>query len=443
MPTRHLTSVDFGLIAGNVENRSTDVLTIFLFDSGSSLPLDRKGLLELLAARASRIPQLRWTLSTVPGGLNFPYWIDSKPFDIDDHVEDNAEISTWKGVFEYVAELAARFVDPYRRLWRLHVIRGVRDAPGVQGEATVVILKASHALGDGRMYNEIVHDLFSTKQLPDFVPQLTTPNPWWSFFEGIIGTPRKYVRALRALPESRKYDAPDSGGGAVTFTGERSATAVMLDLALIREVKKEWPGVTVTAIVQTMISMSLEEYFGDKSPRSMQVMSGAPVGAAVRGQNHMGCYHIDLALGTVDIEERLVAITKNNNRAKAGYPDAYRAVRALQYELPAIAIKSELSADPKLGTVASSFNRGPAVMTLGTSKILSTVSFPYVSPRSPFNHGIYSVGDVLAISVLSGSPDSGDIDDYATVLERNAARVHACLTERSTKARARSASSPT
>ncbi|MFI7165774.1 MULTISPECIES: wax ester/triacylglycerol synthase domain-containing protein [Rhodococcus] len=443
MPTRQLTSVDFGLIAANVENRSTDVLTIFLFDSGSSLPLDRKELLELLAARASRIPQLRWTLTTVPGGLNFPYWIDSQPFDIDDHVEDNVEISTWKGVFEYSAELAARFVDPYQCLWRLHVIRGVRDAPGVQGEATVVILKASHALGDGRMYNEIVHDLFSTKQLPDFVPQLTTLNPWWSSVKGIIGTPRKYVRALRALPESRKYDAPDSGGGAVTFTGERSATAVMLDLALIREAKKEWPGVTVTAIAQTVISLSLEEYFGEKSPRSMQVMSGAPMGAAVRGQNHMGCYHIALALGTVDIEERLLAITKNNNHAKAGYLDAYRAVRALQYELPAIAIKSELSADPKLGTVASSVNRGPAVMTLGTSKILSTVSFPYVSPRSPFNHGIYSVGDVLAISVLSGSPDSGDIDNYATVLERNSARVLACLAERSTTARARSASSPT
>lgn len=76
-------------------------------------------------------------------------------------------------------------------------------------------------------------------------------------------------------------------------------------------------------------------------------------------------------------------------------------------------------------------------MTLGDSRIVSTTSFPYVSPRSPFNHGIYSVGDVLAISVLSGTPDSGDIDIYAAVLEKNAARVLACLEERSTKATAR------
>jgi hypothetical protein len=437
VPAKQLTSVDFELIPANMETRSTDVLTIFLFDSGDSTPLDKKELLEFLGARASRIPQLRWTVTAVPGGFGFPYWIDSAPFDITKHVEDNVEISSWKGVFEYFADIAARIVDPYECLWRLHVVRGVRDAPGVQGEATVVILKGSHALGDGHVYNAIVHDLFSSKHLPDFIPELTAPNPWWSSVKGLLGTPRRYVRAFRALPETRKYDAPDSGGGAVTFTGKRSAAAIMLDLVAIREAKKMWPGVTVTAIAQTIISLSLEEHFGDKSPRSMQVMSGAPVGAEVRGQNHMGCYHVDLAMDKQDIAERLAAITTNNNHGKAEYPDAYRAVRALQYELPAIAVKPELSSDPKLGTVASSVNRGPAVMTLGDSRIVSTTSFPYVSPRSPFNHGIYSVGDVLAISVLSGTPDSGDIDVYAAVLEKNAARVLACLEERSTKATAR------
>ncbi|MGG7101104.1 wax ester/triacylglycerol synthase domain-containing protein [Rhodococcus sp. 24CO] len=436
MPTKQLTSVDFELIPANMANRSTDVLTIFLFDSGSSTPLDKKELLDFLGVRASRIPQLRWTVTTVPGGFGFPYWIDTEPFDIADHVEDNVEISSWKGVFEYFADIAAQIVDPYECLWRLHVVRGVRDAPGVHGEATVVILKASHALGDGQVYNAIVHDLFSSKPLPDFVPELTAPNPWWSSVKGILGTPRRYVRALRALPETRKYDAPDSGGGVVAFTGKRSATALILDLAPIREAKKMWPGVTVTGIAQTIISLSLEEHFGDKSPRSMQVMSGAPAGAEVHGQNHMGCYHVDLAMDKEDIAGRLLSITANNNHGKAGYPDAYRAVRALQYELPAVAVKPKLSTEPKLGTVASSVNRGPAVMTLGPSKILSTTSFPYVSPRSPFNHGIYSVGDMLSISVLSGTPDSGDIDVYAAVLEKNAARVQACLEGRNSKATA-------
>lgn len=437
MPAKQLTSIDFELIPANMETRSTDVLTIFVFDSGSSRPLGKEELLEFLDARASRIPQLRWTVTTVPGGFEFPYWVDTEPFDIADHVEDNAEISSWKGVFDYFSGIAAQIVDPHECLWRLHVVRGVRDAPGVQGEATVVILKASHALGDGHVYNAIVHDLFSSKELPDFVPELTTPNLWWASVKGFLGTPRRYVRAFRALPETRKYDAPDSGGGAVTFTGKRWATAIMLDLVEVREAKKMWPGVTVTGIAQTIISLSLEEHFGAKSPRSMQVMSGAPAGAEVRGQNHMGCYHVDLAIGTEDIVERLAAITAANDHGKAGYPDAYRAVHTLQYELPAISVKPELSLEPKLGTVASSVNRGPAVMTLGPSKIVSTTSFPYVSPRSPFNHGIYSVGDVLAISVLSGTPDSGDIDVYRETLEKNAARVLACLEKRSTRASAR------
>ncbi|MDI9918872.1 wax ester/triacylglycerol synthase domain-containing protein [Rhodococcus sp. IEGM 1379] len=433
MPTNQLTSVDFELIAANVVDRSTDVLTIFLFDSGTSIPLGKSELLDFLGDRASKIPELRWTVTTVPGGLNFPHWVDSEPFDIADHVDDSTEITSWEGIFEYFSEIAAQIVDPYECLWRLHVVRGIRDAPGMQGEATAVILKASHALGDGRTYNAIVQALFSSTPLPEFVPELTAPNPWWLAVKGLLGTPRQYVRAIRALPETRKHDAPNSGGGTVTFSGKRSAAAITLDLRQIRDFKGFWPGVTVTSVAQTIISFSLEERFGDKSPRSMQVMSGAPADADVRGQNHMGCYHIDLAMDKEDPADRIVAITENNVKGKAGFPDAFRAVRALQYELPAIAVKPKLSAEPKLGTVASSVNRGPATMTLGDSRIVLTASFPYVSPRSPFNHGIYSVGDVLTISVMSGTPDAGDIREYAAILEKNAARVMACLEKQKTR----------
>lgn len=433
MPRNQLTSVDYELIGANVENRSTDVLTIFLFDSGTSIPLGKSELLEFLGDRASKISELRWTLTRVPGRLNFPYWIDTTPFDIADHVEDDTEISSWDGVFEYFSEIAAQIIDPYECLWRLHVVRGIRDAPGVQGEATVVILKASHVLGDGSVYNVIVQNLFSSKALPEFVPELTAPNPWWSSITGLLGTPRQYVRAFRALPETRKYDAPNSGGGAVTFSGKRSAGAITLDLRQIREVKGFWPGVTVTSVAQTIISLSLEEHFGERSPRSMQVMAGGPADTDVRGQNHMGCYHIDLAMDKEDPADRVVAITENNVKGKVGFPDAYRAVRALQDALPAIAVNPKLSSEPKLGTVASSVNRGPATMTLGDSTIVLTASFPYVSPRSPFNHGIYSVGDVLTISVMSGTPDAGDIREYAAILEKNAVRVLACLEKQKTR----------
>ncbi|GAA1601019.1 wax ester/triacylglycerol synthase family O-acyltransferase [Nocardia ninae] len=115
----------------------------------------------LVAERSARIPDLRVRARAVPGDLDYPSWVPCA-FADDQFVEHVLAESDWAHVEAAVGAVVGTGVDAAVRPWRLHVFRGIADAPGSQsGPALVVVLQMSHALADGRRAARIARALFS------------------------------------------------------------------------------------------------------------------------------------------------------------------------------------------------------------------------------------------------------------------------------------------
>lgn len=424
--SNQLSALDFSELSGNQECRSTDVLSVYLFDAVPGETPGRAEVLSLLRSRASRIPALRWSVAKSPGGFNFPYWHDSAEFVIEDHLTDELELETWDQFLAFVGTVSESVRDLSECLWRIHIVRGIADAPNVKGEALAVVLEASHALGDGLAYNAIARELFSSSPLPEDVPRLEVPNRWVSAIVGLSGTPGRLARAFFALRQYRRLAPRSFDAVPVSFSGTRALGVVTLDVALVREAKSAWPGTTVTSIAQTIVAASLDEYFGDRAPRALWVMAAAPEGAPVRGRNRLGAYQIETARGEA-LAQRVVTVGQNNRRARSRWVEEYAASTKLLQAIPALVVRQRPLEQARLHAVVSSIDRGEATMTLSSARIVWTADFPYVSPGMPISHGVYSIGDVLTISVLSGTDAIDDIRDYVEILETNAASVLACL----------------
>ncbi|MFF3568094.1 WS/DGAT domain-containing protein [Nocardia jiangxiensis] len=67
----------------------------------------------------------------------------------------------WSNVVAALEEMLSHGVRADEHPWRLHLFRGIRDAPGGDAPALVAVLQLSHALADGRRSAEIARALWS------------------------------------------------------------------------------------------------------------------------------------------------------------------------------------------------------------------------------------------------------------------------------------------
>ncbi|WP_107653683.1 wax ester/triacylglycerol synthase domain-containing protein [Nocardia suismassiliense] len=114
-----------------------------------------------VAERSARIPDLRVRARAVPGDLDYPSWVPCA-FADDQFVEHALAEPDWAHLQVAVGAVVGTGVDAAVRPWRLHVFRGIADAPGSRsGPALVVVLQMSHALADGRRAARIARALFT------------------------------------------------------------------------------------------------------------------------------------------------------------------------------------------------------------------------------------------------------------------------------------------
>ena len=62
-------------------------------------------------------------------------------------------------------------------------------------------------------------------------------------------------------------------------------------------------------------------------------------------------------------------------------------------------------------TVLSSVYRGPGDLRFGGAPVLLTATFPPLSPVMGLTHGVFGIGDTIAISVNAAESAVGDVDD--------------------------------
>jgi WS/DGAT/MGAT family acyltransferase len=157
----------------------------------------------LIAERLALLPPLRWRLQEVPLGLDYPYWVDDRDFDLDFHVRELALAApgTDAQLAEQVARIVARPLDRSRPLWELYLISGLASGH------VAMLTKIHHAVVDGISGAEITGlllDLTPTgRELP--APEQTgddetAPGQFGMLARALRGVPRYPLRALRSLP---------------------------------------------------------------------------------------------------------------------------------------------------------------------------------------------------------------------------------------------------
>src|SRR3954462_13409759 len=146
-PMRQLTSLDTQFLALESARQTGHVGGLAILDP-STAPggkLDCGDIQRLIAERLPLLPPMRWRLTEVPLGLDYPYWVDDPDFDLHFHVRELALAppGTDAQLAEQVARIISRPLDRSRPLWELYVIYGLESGH------TAVLTKIHHALIDG------------------------------------------------------------------------------------------------------------------------------------------------------------------------------------------------------------------------------------------------------------------------------------------------------
>jgi diacylglycerol O-acyltransferase / wax synthase len=232
---RQLTSLDAQFLALETPRQSGHVGSLAILDDserqGGKLEID--DISHLMSERLSLLPPLRWRLTPVPLGLDYPYWIEDPDFDLDFHIRELAlpRPGTDAKLAEQVARIIARPLDRSRPLWELYLIHGL------EGGGVGMLTKIHHALIDGLSGAEIMGVLFDLvpegrdlDEVPPVRPD-REPSDLEMLARGLAGVPRYPVRMLRSLPTAlpNLTETPFGtlpGAGVVSRVADRLQRAV-------------------------------------------------------------------------------------------------------------------------------------------------------------------------------------------------------------------------
>ena len=203
---RQLTGLDAQFLALETPRQCGHVSMLMVVDPstapGGALELD--AVQALFAERLPLLPPFRWRLRNVPLGLDYPYWIDDPEFDLEYHIRELALTAppTEEKLAAQVARIAARPLDRSRPLWELYLIHGLEH--GHVGAMT----KIHHAAVDGVSGAEVLGAIMDFAPEGREVPATengvadSEPGELEMLGRGLLGAPRYWSRALRAIPST-------------------------------------------------------------------------------------------------------------------------------------------------------------------------------------------------------------------------------------------------
>jgi diacylglycerol O-acyltransferase / wax synthase len=203
---RQLTGLDAQFLALESARQSGHVGGVAVLDP-STRPNGRLELADvhqLIEERLPLLPPFRWRLQEVPLGLDYPYWIDDRNFDLEYHVRELALAPppTDAKLAEQVARIFSRPLDRARPLWEVYLIHGLRDGN------VALMTKIHHSVVDGISGAEIMGVLL------DLSPEGREPPPpadsrgdrdpseLEMLLRGLLGAPHYAQRVLLALPST-------------------------------------------------------------------------------------------------------------------------------------------------------------------------------------------------------------------------------------------------
>ncbi|MDQ3761289.1 MAG: wax ester/triacylglycerol synthase family O-acyltransferase [Actinomycetota bacterium] len=311
-------------------------------------PGDPGRVVQLLAERAQRLPQLRQRVEPASFRLTAAAWADDPGFCAKDHIHlhhlDGRRSRDCHGCRDQAAQLAAELiVRPLQRnrpLWEFHVIVG----PG--WDRFAVLFKIHHAVGDGLNALEIgsrVLDELSSRgggassspvggSPPPSPAPSTEPNGLWRLLR-MVGDVRDTVGSvIEQLTEAtgiavsvlRNTRLPAPGSPLViSSSGRRALATALLDLRQVRRIRAHYGG-TVNDVLLAVVTGALRDWLVTRGDAvdGLILRAFIPASQRARSGNHSGGnrlsgYLCALPVGEPDPGKRLLTIRRAMEQNKA------------------------------------------------------------------------------------------------------------------------------
>jgi diacylglycerol O-acyltransferase / wax synthase len=326
---------------------------VTLAGHGADLP----GLRSAVAARVSRIPQLRRCLLPARGRLARARWAVEETVDVCSRITQ-VTLGT-DGTPASLDQVVGRFfavpLDPRDSAWQMLLVQGLH---GVHGTRSAIVVKVHHALGDSYALISALSGLFDPAEQPR-LPGPAQPRQATARAAGMLAVPRHALRIARGLlamalagparpacingattDAGRRFAAVSLDSRAVTITARRlGGSSADLVLALIAEALGRLTSgrgePTAGRTVRVMVPRTLRA--AGAAPRSATEGETAAVRAAdvqVPGNRAAGLL-LDLPVGPTPAAERVAAVRAlRQARLRRGDADASAAVLRAMNLLP-------------------------------------------------------------------------------------------------------------
>ncbi len=330
--------------------------------------------------------------------------------------------SSWAGCLAAVARVAPNTNWTRSRMtWRLHVFTPVDGLPGA-GVGTVVVLQATHALGDGIRSSALAAWLFGRA---GEVPPVPAPPP----FRG-AALPWRSLRAARAhrqlVRDTEAGLVPPQADSRPALHSNARPDGVRSIRTVIRN-RAQLPGPTVTVGVLAAVSTALADHLRELGDDPSTLGAEVPMAKAGvrRAHNHFGNVGVASTRSWTSVSGPTASPQDlAQRRRRAAHPAMLAASRAFA-AVPAPLLRWGVRQfDPTVrsptvtgNTVVSSVNRGPADLRFGELPVVLTAGYPGLSPMMGLTHGVHGIGDTIAISVHAAESAIGDVDAYVERLE--------------------------
>ena len=418
-----------------------------------------KGILRHFESRLDLAKSFREKLAYVPFGLDHPWWVEDKDFDLEYHIRHIAlpKPGDWRQLCIQAARLISRPLDMSRPLWEVYVIEGLDNVEGVPPGSFALLSVGHHASMDGVSGMEMttaIHD-----QSPDAEPPPPPAQPWkpdrepstWELLarasENNLRSPAhmarvagRTVRGLGRLPGPlvrREAALPPRGVVRTRFNGTVSPHRVVegcrFDFATVRRMKAAVPGATVNDAVLTIVGGALRSYLdakGELPEEPLVVM--APVSVRTEGErgtagNQVSAMFVSLSTDIDDPLERLGAVHESTTKSKAlnnaiGAKTLTEITTLVPGQLAGLAARmsSRLGmanrTNPPYNTVVTNIP-GPRVpLYMAGAQLVVMYGFGMVHDGMGLMHVVNSYLDDLVVSITSDREMMPDPAFYAECL---------------------------
>jgi len=346
---QQLTGQDAMFLHAELKGFPMHIGGISIYDQGTAPggKVRFKDILSTFQERLHRSPIFRRKLQRVPMGLDQPWWVDDKSFDLEYHVRHIAlpRPGDWRQLCIQVARLHSQPLDMNRPLWQVYVIEGLNQVEGVPEGSFALYVKVHHAAMDGATgvqffaaFNDMEPCPAPEASIPAWQPE-SPPGAGRLLSRAYLNNLRKPWQAVKlarqVLPARRRLREGMAAGlfqsledkEPTRFNRDLSPHRVVearkFDFEAIRAIKNSVPGATINDAVLTIISGAMRKYLESKGDMPANgLVAGCPIDVrddserAAAG-NMIGMMNVALRTDIADPLERLQAVHTEAQRSKA------------------------------------------------------------------------------------------------------------------------------